>query len=324
MKEIDKNIKENSFHRMYLLYGDEGFLKLRYRNKLLAALGDDDMNCSRYVGKGIDVAELRDNSQTMPFFAERKVIVIENSGFFKNANDDVYAIVSEAPESTFFVFVEDEVDARGRLYKYVNKEGYAAEMKTQTENDLLTWCGKQISAAGKRITQKDCQYFLSKVGLDMNNAYNELQKVIFYVGGADIITEADIDAVCTVNPEDKVFDMINAMALGNSDKAIRLYSDLLALKEPPIKILVLISRQYERLLAVKSMLEDGNGKQAIIDRLGIRPFFAGGYINQASHYTLAELKTALKDCVGAEADIKMGIVPEQMAVELLIMKYCNH
>lgn len=323
MKEIDKNIKENNFYHVYLLYGEEDYLKLRYRDRLLLAMSADDMNTSRYQGKGIDVAELLDNSRTLPFFAERKVILIENSGFFKGANEEVYNLVTTAPDSTVFIFVEDEVDARGKLYKYVAKEGHAAEMKAQTEKDLMTWCARQLAAYDKRITRDDCMYFLKKTGTDMNNAYNELQKLIYYVGSSDVITAQDIDAVCTVNPEDKVFDMINAMTLGDKDTAIRLYSDLLALKEPPIKILVLISRQYDKLLSVKSMLEDNNGRQAITDRLGIRPYFVNGYISQASHYSVGELHRALEDCVKAEADIKMGILPEQMAVELLILKYCN-
>lgn len=322
MREIMKHIKEGTFARAYLLYGAEDYLKRTYKNKLRDAIcGDDDMNFSYYQGKETDLADIEDTSRTMPFFAERRLIMIEDSGFFKSSSQEMADIVKNAPDTTFFVFVENEVDKRNRLYKTVNETGYVCEMKTQTQEALMTWAAKLFGASGKKITRNDMSYFIEKAGLDMNTLFNEAQKLISYSGDREVIEKQDIDEVIAARPEDRVFDMINAMSAGKTDRVIQLYGDLLALKEPPMKILALIGRQFSQLLAVKDLQKAGAGNSEIAQRLGIRPFFMGRYASGAGHYTEEQLRQALEDCVCAENDVKSGKCEDKYAVELLLIKY---
>ena len=82
MKTIDEDIKSGQFKKIYLLYGDEAYLKKQYKDKLKKALvqPDDTMNFTAYEGKDTNPKEVIDLSETLPFFAERRVILIENSG----------------------------------------------------------------------------------------------------------------------------------------------------------------------------------------------------------------------------------------------------
>ena len=92
MKTIDLNIKEKKFPGVYLLYGEEVYLKRQYRDKLLAALTlpGDTMNFSAYQGKDINPGELIDLAETLPFFAEKRVILVEDSGFFKTTWRNIF------------------------------------------------------------------------------------------------------------------------------------------------------------------------------------------------------------------------------------------
>ena len=60
-------------------------------------------------------------ADTMPFFAEKRLILMEDSGFFKGGAgaDELTEYMGGIPESTCLVFVESEVDKRSRLYKAV-------------------------------------------------------------------------------------------------------------------------------------------------------------------------------------------------------------
>ena len=91
MKNLQEDIKTGNFRRVYLLCGDEAYLKIQYKDKLIKALNPDDdtMNFSKYEGKGIEVREMIDLCETMPFFADYRVILVENSGFFKNKCDEL-------------------------------------------------------------------------------------------------------------------------------------------------------------------------------------------------------------------------------------------
>ena len=67
-------------------------------------------------------------AETLPFFAERRVIVVANSGLFKKATEDLAEYFgSPCAERLLLVFVETEVDKRGRLYKAVRDPGRVAE-----------------------------------------------------------------------------------------------------------------------------------------------------------------------------------------------------
>ena len=84
MKTINQDIKEENFRPVYLLYGEEDFLRRAYKNRLKEAIvGDDTMNYSYYEGKEIDVNAVISTAETMPFFAPRRLIILENSGLFK-------------------------------------------------------------------------------------------------------------------------------------------------------------------------------------------------------------------------------------------------
>ena len=79
LQQLLEDIKNGSFARVYLLYGEETYLRLQYRDKLKKALipDGDTMNYHYFEGKGVETAQLIDLAETLPFFAERRVIVVE-------------------------------------------------------------------------------------------------------------------------------------------------------------------------------------------------------------------------------------------------------
>ena len=141
MKSLNEDLKTGQFKQIYLLYGEESYLKKQYKDKLTKAMipEGDTMNYAYYEGKGINVKEVIDLSETMPFFGERRLIVIENSGFFKNASPELAEYMKDIPETTNFIFVESEIDKRGKLYKAVKDRGRVVELSKQDEHTLLRW-----------------------------------------------------------------------------------------------------------------------------------------------------------------------------------------
>ena len=324
MKAIDEDIKSGQFKNVYLLYGDEAYLKKQYKDKLVKALVSegDTMNFSAYEGKGINPKEIVDLAETMPFFADRRVILIENSGFLKNSCEDLANYMSEAPEeSTCFLFVEDEVYKRNKLYKSVSKMGRAVEFGTQNEDLLVRWIVGRLKKENKNITRDVLQYFMEKTGTDMGNIDRELEKLICYTMGRDVITAEDVEAITTEQVTNKIFDMVNAIAEHEQKKALDLYYDLLTLKEPPMRILYLITRQFQILLNLKDMSSKGFDQGTIASKVGIPPFAVRRNQAQAKGFSLEQLKTAIKDGVDLEEAVKTGRLNDQMAVELFIVRY---
>ena len=111
MQTLNQDIKTREFKRFYLLFGEEEFLKQSYKKRLREAIaGDDTMNYNYFEGKGMDVRELISLANTMPFFSERRLILVEDSGFFKAASDELVEAMADIPDTTCMVFVESAVD----------------------------------------------------------------------------------------------------------------------------------------------------------------------------------------------------------------------
>lgn len=323
MKTIDNDIKMGQLKNVYLLYGTEDYLKRQYRDKLKHALvePDDTMNFSAYEGKDINPKELIDLSETLPFFKEKRMILVENSGFFKNSCDDLAEYMSQVPESTCFVFVEEEVDKRSKLFKAASRAGSTVEFETPKEDMLIRWILGRIQREGKKITQSVMQLFLSKTGSDMENIDKELEKLVCYTLDKTEISAADVEAICTGQTENKIFEMIDAISARNQKKALDLYYDLLALKEAPMRILFLIARQFQNLLLIKSMSAKGYPAVSIAKTAGMPSFAVQKNLRQAGAFKINQLKEAIEDCGQAEEDVKTGRMADQLAVELLIVKY---
>ena len=118
------------------------------------------MNFSKYEGKGIEARELIDLCETMPFFADHRVVLVENSGFFKNATPDLADYIKTMPDTACFLFVENEADKRGKMYKAVKSKGRVVEMARQDEKTLLYWVAGNVKKEGYKIKEQTARYLL--------------------------------------------------------------------------------------------------------------------------------------------------------------------
>ncbi len=319
MQTLNKDIKEHTFRPVYLLYGEETFLVNHYKNRLREAIiGEDTMNVSTFEGKGLDVEELLRLADTMPFFAERRLILVEDSGFFKSAPEALVSYLPSMPDTTCLIFVETQVDKRNRLYKKVKELGYAAELARQDTAQLSRWAAGILTKEGKKITGRTMELFLSMTGDDMEHIRMELEKLISYTMGREVITDEDVKAICTVQVTNKIFDMVAAIVNGQRKKAMDLYEDLLTLKEPPMRILFLIARQFNQLLQVKELMAQGLERGAIASKLKMQPFVVGKTIPQAKQFSREQILACVQLCVEMEEAVKSGRLQDRMAVELLI------
>ena len=297
MKTLNEHLKTKTFKNVYLLYGNEAYLRNQYRDKLKKAMINegDTMNFSCFEGKGIDEKELTAMADTVPFFSDYRLIIVENSGFFKTSGHETLAeYMKHIPETTCIVFVESEVDKRSKLFKAVSSTGYAANLTMPGDKQLMLWLGG--------IVKRE-------------------KKLICYVGHRQVIEKADVDAVCCVFVENKVFDMISAVAEKNQKRAMQLYDDLVALKEPPMRILYLMIKQFNTLYEVRDLAVKGYPASAIAEKTAIRDFIVKRNISLGRHFEITALREAVAYGTELEEEIKTGRITDRLAVELMIQKY---
>lgn len=322
MKNLNQDIKSKEYKSVYLIYGEERYLKTYYKNKLskdMVAEGDT-FNYNYYEGKGISVNEIIDLAETMPFFADNRLIVVENSGFFKKSTPELAEYLSEMPESTRIVFIESEVDKRGKMFTTVKKKGRVVELGFQTDSALIPWITGIVKKDKKSIDKKTILYLLDRVGTDMERLSSEIEKLLCYAYERPEITVEDINEICATQLSEKVFSMIDAVAEKKQQKALDYYYDLMALKEPPIKILSLFITQFRLLYEVKQLTGKRYSDNEIAKLLGRQPFAVKKSRNQSRSFESKQLLTMIEDAVETDEAIKTGRLTDKLGVELYIVK----
>ena len=304
-RQFNEAIKSGDLRRVYLLCGEQAYLRLQNRDKLVKVLmGDgDSMNLSRYSGSDVTAKELIEMAQTLPFFADRRVIVLESTGLLnpKAASKSVTGsksaasiseeaekiadFIPEIPDSTAIVFVEENIDKRGKLYKAIAKSkndklGDILECVTPGENDLRSWAGGVFRKNGFSINGRALALFLEFTGEDMQYIAGEAEKLCCYCMGQGEITDQAIRDVCSPRIKDRIFDI-----------KIKELSGSMADSEIARKVGVpafVISKKYKPALR---------------------------------QYSTAELVEALSECVDADYESKSGKIDAAMAVEMIIVRH---
>lgn len=322
MRTIDEDIKNQTFQSAYLLYGGEAYLKKQYKDKLKHALWTegDTMNAAFFQGKETNPKELIDLAETMPFFADHRLIMVEDSGFFKSGAEELAEYIPQVPDTTTFVFVETDVDKRSKAYKALKNHGKIVEFVPQSRELLTRWLLGRLKRENKNITKAAMQEFFDRVGMDMGTLDREMEKLICYCMDRDVIELSDVEAVCPQAVTNKIFDMVGAIIECRRREALEMYYDLLALREPPMRILFLITRQYNILLQLKDLKRRGTNNSEMAKAAGIPPFAVSRSLGQASRLSQGSIEHILRYSVEMEEAVKTGQMNDQIAVELVIME----
>ncbi len=239
---------------------------------------------------------------------------------FKSAATDLADYIKEIPATSCLVFIETEVDKRGKMFKVVKAEGRVTELPFQDEKTLKRWILGFVKKEQKQITESTLNHFLDKVGTDMENIQGELEKLFCYTQGKPEITVEDVEAICVTQITNRIFDMVNAAAEGRQREALDLYYDLIALKEPAMRILYLLTRQVRLLMQVKEMQDLHFAQKEIASKAGIHPYAAKKYMAQTRYFSKERMREAVEESARLEQDVKTGKLSDTLAVEIFIIE----
>ncbi len=328
MRTIDEEIKNKNFKNIYLLYGSEAYLVSMYRKRLLGALEiqPDDMNFSKFSGTGMNYGEVVDTAETMPFLAERRVILIEDSGIFKKPDETLAPYLDSVSESTILIFVEKDVDKRTSSYKSASTEGTVTELNAPSKDELMRYVAGRLKKEGLGITRDACDELVERTSESMFILGNEIDKLISYCMGKKGVEIGDVREIVPEHPEGKIYNLVNAMGEKNTRRALDIYQSLIAMQEKPAGILYMIQKQFQSMYYLDSMTEHRLSKDDACQRLGFSGKFAFKYDQlrrQMKNYSPETIRAVLTDAAEYTAATHTGRLTDGAAVELLIVKYSS-
>ena len=253
-------LREEGPQRTYILRGEEDYLRDSYLaelKKLCLDEGTEAFNYHRLRGATLDMQQLTESVEAMPFMGEHTLTEVRDFDINKTSAYDqeaLKALVADIPEwaTLVFVFAPDYApDSRLGAVKALKSAGTDLEFTAPQETELTRWIMRRVESTGKRIAPGTAGYLAWVCGERMNTLIPEILKIAG-VAREEEITRADIDAVAKRAPETTIFNLTDALGAKEYDKAASLLADLLADRdEPPQKQIAMVSEQFRRLYVAR-------------------------------------------------------------------------
>jgi DNA polymerase-3 subunit delta len=323
---------------LYILHGEDDFSLTQYLGEIKRGLGDPSMlttNTSTFDGQKLSPDELKGVSETVPFLAEKRLVIIQGLlGRFevkggarrskKTPSRDggetarsFAETMSNLPQSTVIVLTDGKVRSTNPLLKLLMSQGEVRSFPLLKEPRLKQWIEKEVSAQGAAISPQAVDLLARMVGANLWVMSGEITKLALFTGGKRIEAE-DINKVVSSAQEANVFAMVDAILEFKAGVAERLLEKLLDRGASPAYLLAMLTRQVRLVVQAKEMRRQRQSDIEIQNKLGLAPFALRKTLEQAQRYPLERLKQLYKKLLQTDLYIKRGKFEGGLALNLLV------
>jgi len=344
-----------------LIHGPAELLRAEMRAEIIARIASDpelaDLNTTRLEGRTLTPAELQNACDTLPFLAERRLVIVEGllarlagppRGRTKASDAGVgeeveersetehaaspetlkgqakafLAYLDKVPESTELVLVEEDTGSGPGLRRLqeLARSGHARIVLCEKprKNDLPDWIRGRARLHQVKLDAAAANDLAEFVGDELRQLDQELTKLADYAGGRTV-TREDVRRLVAATRAASVFELVDALGLGDAPAAGRLMQHALDLDgEPPLRLMAMIARQYRLLIQVKTLQAQGAKPPEIARTLNLGEWMVPRFVNQANRHTIVRLVRALERILAADEAIKTGKLGDREAMDILL------
>ena len=328
MTALKHDLRDGAPGRLYLFHGEEAYLREYYVGRLKQALlppGLEDFNLHTAQGKDCSAEWIEQAVDCLPMMSQRTLVLVTDFDLYgqgETARNKLAALFSALPDYCCLVFVYDllpyKADGRSKLAAALKAHGSVVDFQRQSQGDLADWIARRFQAAGHSIAGEDARYLIFLCGELMTNLAGEIGKIAAYAPGQRV-TRADIDAVAIPQVEAIVFQMTDAIARKDFNRAASVLADLLHSQEPPLRILATMGKYFRQLYTARLYLERGLGGEALMTLWNLRSAYrADKLMDAARAFSLPWCRHAVLRCSQAELQLKSHYGQERELLTTLL------
>ena len=314
--------------QLYLFHGEEAYLREYYVGRLKQALlppGLEDFNLHTAQGKDCSAEWIEQAVDCLPMMSQRTLVLVTDFDLYgqgEAARNKLAALFSALPDYCCLVFVYDllpyKADGRSKLAAALKAHGSVVDFQRQSQGDLADWIARRFQASGHSIAGEDARYLIFLCGDLMTNLAGEIGKIAAYASGQRV-TRADIDAVAIPQVEAIVFQMTDAIARKDFNRAASVLADLLHSQEPPLRILAAMGKYFRQLYTARLYLERGLGRKELMALWNLRSTYpADKLMDAARAFSLPWCRHAVLRCSQAELQLKSHYGQERELLTALL------
>ena len=309
----------------YLLYSGDGAILNKEINDLEKKLDISDNDIIYYNIDDID--GIINEASTIGMFSLNKFIIINMDSYFKDKKDIPNINLLENyfdsyNSNSYLVFVcnSDSIDSRKKIVNLIKKYGIVKKLEVN-DNYLNDYVNNYLKDNGYKINNGDVVYFINRVGNNINNVTNELDKLMLYKINDKIINRNDIDLLMVEIIDDSIYDLVNCILKNDNEKAIKLYNNFIDNGMDVNQIVAIIAAQIRLLYQVKRLYNSGKSNDEIAKILEFKSVYRVKYLlSDSYYYSESDLVKYLSKLADIDNAIKTSNGDGNMLMQLFIVK----
>lgn len=293
-------------------------------NEIKENLKIEDISIIKYTYDN-NMDSIIEDANTKNLFGDKKLIIVENSTFINESDkldiSPLETYLDNFNKDTYLIFtlISESVDTRRKIFKKIKEVGNIIPYEKIDNKFFVNYISDILKQNNKKMEPRLIEEFLNKVGYDLGNIKNELEK-LFILTNNEKIEEEDIKSINTNNKEESLFSLIDSIVNKEISKSIKLYRYFIGKNEEVIKIIAMLANKYRLIYQTKLLYQEGKNKYDISKILGVHSYAISLAITTSFKYTDSELIRILKELYNLDLDIKIGKVNDKFALEMFILK----
>lgn len=309
-------------NNFYLIYGLDRSIINNELDKLIKELNIDDI--VKYDMTNSNLLDVIEDASTVGLFSSNKIIILDDC-YFLGANksidniEDLENYIEKYNPNNYciFIFYSDKLDTRKKIYKLLKNKAKIIEQVKIDDNYLINYINDELKKEDYKID--DINYFLNKVGKNLHNVKNELNKLMMYKLDSKVINNTDIDKIVVKSIEEEIFALTDAVILKDTSLSLSLLEDFLKKDYEEIQIIMLLASQFRFLFQVKRLLNKGKSEGEVAKILEANPYRIKFTTKKLYSYTEGMLLDYIQKLAKIDHDIKLGLMDKKLALELFII-----
>ncbi len=318
---------------VYAVFGEEEHLKAEAIVAIKAkAIGDGDaaMCYSEFDGATADCKDVFDELRTLPFLANRRVVLLEKADkFLERFRNQANAYVESPASSGTLILSLKKLDSRTKIAKALGKWRGVVECKRLYENQVPGWIVQRMRSRGKKIDTGAARMLAEHVGSDLGPLSNQIEKIITFVGDRDRVTSEDVAELTITDRTRTIFELTECIGRKDTTKALTVLNQLTNTGGEAVYIISMLAWQLRRLWKAKHVIARHSGSRGqgleseVAKALGVSPYFVKDIIRQAAVFSDEDMGHRYRLLL--ECDIQLKSAPDDpmILLEKLMLNLCR-
>lgn len=256
------------------------------------------------------LSDILDEASMISLFSSIKVIIGVNFDISKIDSDEIDYLskyVKNINKDVYIVLIASKIDARLKNFKIFKENFNIIDVgKVDNSVQIYDFVNKRIKDSGFSIDKYDIEYFIDKVGNDINNINSELDKLFIYKSEEKQINREDIDLLVIDNIDNVIYEFTNAVIEKNIEKISYMYNNFKKENVSVDYLITSLANVFRQSLIIKMLYNDGKSNYDIAKTINKKEFYVKKMLERLYTYSEDEISKIIIKLAQIDLDYKSG------------------